>query len=160
MDLNTISFAEFVESEMRRQGYSERTLADLARLSFRAIGDARSGRLEEGLRLGTFTRKKLIGVTRSTHRLLIGLGADVDHWMDRLGLYSTLASIRIPDRNLFNQTPLLQRIAHVTDRPVSAGSIQKVFEKATIAQNALGDVFTVQTILSLLLQELENQVDQ
>ena len=157
MDLDNTSFSAFVESEMYRQGYSERTLADLARISFRTLGDARGGRLEEGLKSGTFTRKKLIGVTHSTRRLLIGLGADESFWMNRLGLDNTRADVRIPIRSSsFIHAHITKRIVGALDKPVSAGSIRKVFEKATLAQNALGDVFTAQTILSLLLQELED----
>lgn len=158
MDLNTISFAEFIESELQRQQHTNRSIAELARISFRAIADARSGRLEEGLKSKIFTGRKLIGVTLSTRRLLIGLGADESFWMNRLGLDNTRADVRIPIRSSsFIHAHITKRIVGALDKPVSAGSIKKVFEKATLAQNALGDVFTAQTILSLLLQELEDQ---
>lgn len=154
------SFTQFVNESMFTQGLSNRILANIAKISFRVVAEARGGAVEEMLATGNLSTKKFVGLMGSVPRLLKGLNADVDKWMTTLGLTReklnefSCRPDRLPKaktvfgpmtRNVLNQT------GNILDKPVSLECIHELRE----VQTALEDLFTVEILLRVLQRSLQ-----
>jgi len=84
--MSEITFAEFLTGEMRARGWSNRVLAQKAGVSFRAISEACSGKLEVLMQDPHCSWRKRIGASAATHRIIAVLGAEAMPWAKRLGL--------------------------------------------------------------------------
>ena len=143
------TFAEFFASEMDARGWSNRILAERAGVSFRTPADIYSGKLERLLESGEASTRKLRGAAGSTFRTLTAFGIDPKPWMDKLGLpMPTLDQLQ--PRNFTTQ------ITAVLQNPVTSDLLER-FRKA---QEPLGDLFTVEILLKLLIGASRTQLRQ
>ncbi|MEQ1499976.1 MAG: hypothetical protein ABL917_01220 [Parcubacteria group bacterium] len=137
------SFSQFLESSMAQKRFSNRTLAERARVSFRIIADVRSGRLEKDLQVkGKLSKRKIGGVSSSTYRLLIALGEEPETWMKKLGLV-------IPQAEVAQAQGFGSRIQLILEKPLTAEEIGKFGR----VQKELGEWFTVEMALRLLIRK-------
>jgi transcriptional regulator with XRE-family HTH domain len=136
----TQSFADFLNSVMREKGWASRDLAERARSSFRTISDARSGKLEESLNGNVSIRKKA-GLSSTVYRILCALGCEPREWMDKLGL-------EIPESRSVEETRFEHRLRRVLKEPVTAEDIERFGQ----AQKALGDLFSVEIMLQIIMR--------
>lgn len=135
-------FADFLNEEMKKRGWANRDLSSTARVSFRAISDARSGALEETLRAGTMASRKRQGVEASTYRILQGLGVDPDPWMANLGLET-------PKFVMTEGTKFEDRLRLILQEPITEEDVQ-LFGRL---QKDLGELFSIEMACRVLMRK-------
>lgn len=141
--MSTDSFSGFLESAMTQKGFSNRSLAETARCSFRIIADARTGRLEQDLKKkDKLSKRKIAGVSSSIYRILVSLGEEPETWMTKLGL-------AIPQAEAQRTQGFGSRIQLILQKPLTAEEL----EQFTRVQKELGELFSVEMALRLLIRK-------
>ncbi len=135
------TFASFLNSELEKRGWTNREFSDRARVSFRAIGVARSGALDELVK-GKMSHRKKIGISASTYRMLSVLTGEPQVWMKKLGL-------KIPAKQNVLFQGVHQRVQFILSNPIASEDLEQFVR----LQKELGDLFTVEIALSLLLKK-------
>lgn len=135
------SFGEWLNSAMAERGWSQKELAERARVSFRAISDARSGRLEELLKKKDVGARKKIGVAGSTNRILLALGQDPKEWMGKLGL-------EVP-KHKSSKKSFESQLNFILSEPLTSEDIEQFGR----VQKELGELFSVEMALRLIMRK-------
>jgi len=137
------TFQKLIESFKSKTGWSNLELAKRAAVSSRAICEALDGTTDCLAQKKGVTKKKLIGVTASTQRLLRVIGEDDTKWLEQLGLTAYVDDARPRSYVSVGKIGDFQYLMNETITETD-------LELLRSARSGLGDVFTLEIALKVL----------
>ena len=144
------------------KGMSNRVFADKAGISFRAIAEIVSGKLDEAVQEKNRKRlsgRKRAGLIQVITRALVACGEDPREWFKTLGVSLTTneeqamsgATSRRPKPLMASGlgTEEWNALLTIADKPLSKEDIEQLSK----AQEVLGDFFTIKLAIELLISK-------